>query len=77
MQILLDEDRYDKVARAAELRGLSIAAVIREAIDLLPDNLARRRAAISAILSAKPIPVPADPKELKREIAEAHDHPIT
>ena len=73
MQILLDEDRYRKVEREAERRGLSIAAVIREAIDRLPDATEQRQAAIKAILAAGPMPVPDDPLDLQRELDSAHD----
>ncbi len=74
VQLLLDDARYDKVAREAEQRGMSVGAVVREAIDQF-DTLAdrqRRREAIDAILSAPPMPVPDDPEDLKREIEEMH-----
>jgi len=74
-QILLDEARYRKVTREAERRGTSVASVIREAIDRLPDDLEKRRAAIEAILAAEPVPVPDDPEDLRREIDAAHDWP--
>ena len=73
LQILLDEERYQKVAREAERRGVSIASVVREAIDRLPADLEARRAAVRRILSAEPMPVPADPRELRRELDAAHD----
>lgn len=73
VQILLDEERYQKVASEAEQQGVSIAAVIREAIDRLPAGAARRRAAIEAILAAEPMPLPADPAELRPELDAAHD----
>ena len=73
LQILLDEDRYQKVSRQAELRHTSIAAVIREAIDLLPADAEVRRRAIAAILDAEPMPVAAHPSELRRELDAAHD----
>ena len=73
LQILLDEERYQKVAHEANRRGTSVAAVIREAIDRLPADLEQRRAAIAAILAAEPIPLPADPAELRHELDEAHD----
>ena len=73
VQILLDKERYDRVAREARRRGVPVAALIREAIDrVLPVSDARRRAAVRTILSAEPMPVP-DPDELRREIASAHD----
>lgn len=73
LQILLDDDRHDKVTRAAEQRGVSVAAVIREAIDRLPTDPERRRAAVEAILSAEPMPVPEDPGDVRRELADARD----
>jgi len=70
LQILLDESRYRRVAAIADERKTSIAAVIREAIDLLdPDERARKRAAGKAILEAEPMPVP-DIEELKAELDE-------
>lgn len=73
LQILLDEERFTKVAREAGRRGVSVAAVIRDAIDRMPTDLERRRAAIDFILAAEPMPVPADPADLRRELDEAHD----
>ena len=73
LQILLDEERYQKVVREADRRGTSVAAVIREAIDRLPDTSERQRAAIAAILGAEPMSVPDDPADLRQELDEAHD----
>jgi hypothetical protein len=68
-QILLDDARYERLAAAARERNLSVAAVIRDAIDLaVPADLARKREAVDDILMAEPIPVP-DVSELKREAA--------
>jgi hypothetical protein len=38
LQVLLDQDRYAKVEAEARASGRSVAAVIREAIDLLFDS---------------------------------------
>jgi hypothetical protein len=73
VQILLDDARYQKVAREALRRGVSIAAVIRDALDRLPADAEVRRTAVDAILAAEPMPVPADPAELRRELETAHD----
>ncbi len=73
IQILLDEARYQKVAREAERRGRSIAAVIREAIDRLPMPHEQHQAAIALILAAEPITLPSDPMALRHEIDAAHD----
>jgi hypothetical protein len=76
VQILLDDERYQKVSHEAERRGVSVAAVIREAIDHLPTAAEQRRTAIEAILAAAPMPVPADPAELRRELDAAHDRTV-
>ena len=73
LQILLDDARYRKVAREAKRRGISIGAVIRKAVDRLPADADAHRAAIEAILAAEPMAVPADPKELRRDLDSAHD----
>ena len=76
LQILLDRNQYQRVSREAARRGTSIAAVIRDAINHLPDDEETRRAAIDAILAAAPMAVPDDPSDLQREIDEARyrDH---
>jgi len=51
LQLLLDQDRYDRVAREAARSGRSVAAVIREAIDVrFEDDAARRSAAAAEFL---------------------------
>jgi hypothetical protein len=73
VQILLDQERYGKVLREAEARGVSVAAVIREAIDHLPASDERRRAAIAEILEAEPMDVPLELGALRLELDRAHD----
>jgi len=71
LQLLLDQERYDRVAAEADRSGRSVAAVIREAIDFRfpDDDDARRARAAQAFLD---LPRPADqpptesPAELKR-----------
>ncbi len=71
LQILLDEARYQRVAAEAKHRGVSVASVIREAIDrALPATSAQRQAAAERILSAPDMPVPADPSDLRGELEE-------
>ncbi|HEY8112299.1 MAG TPA: CopG family transcriptional regulator [Actinomycetes bacterium] len=71
--ITLDDERYERVSTAARRRGLSMAAVIREAIDLaLPRNQRRRRAAARHILSADPMAAPR-PRELRAELDKEHE----
>lgn len=72
LQILIDEPRYRRLAARARERNTSVAAVIREAIDVaFPADLAKKRAAWKAIKAAPPMPVP-EIDELKRELDEAH-----
>jgi hypothetical protein len=70
LHILIDEDRYRRVAAEADARGVSVARVIREAIDaVLPAERGRRARAARRILAAPPMPVPG-PDELRRELEE-------
>jgi hypothetical protein len=72
LQLLLDEARYRRLAVAARERGVSVAAVIRDAIDqAVPDDIDRKRDAAAAILAVEPMAVPATAAELKTELDEA------
>ncbi len=59
LQLLLDEERYQRVASAAREQRISVAAVIRDAIDksLAPVHR-RREAAARSILGAPQMEVP-------------------
>lgn len=72
VQLLLDEQRYGRVAALARQRGVSVAAVIRDAIDngLPSSDDRRRRKAAAALLAAEAMPVPADPADLVTELDE-------
>ena len=76
MQLLLDDVRYRRIAQEAQRRGVSMALVIRDAIDRLPVANSARRSAIDAILSAPPMSVPMDPAELRLELDEARGRPV-
>ncbi|MDO5627009.1 MAG: hypothetical protein Q4G43_01695 [Mobilicoccus sp.] len=83
LQILLDEKRYDRVAAEADRSGRSVAAVVREAIDMrFPDDAGQARAeAARSLLSltaddgsgAMAQPSGEGPAELKGAYAEALD----
>ena len=74
LQILLDEARYQRVAAEARDRGVSVASVVREAIDrALPATGPQRREAARRILAAPDMPVPADPSALRAELDELRD----
>lgn len=73
VHLLLDDLRYRKLTSEAKRRQVSVAAVIREAIDQLPADADQRRAAIAEVLAAEPMALPTDPGELRREVDAAHD----
>jgi hypothetical protein len=72
VHLLLDDGRYEKLQLESERRGVSVAEVVREAIDRLPTTV-DRSAAIEAILAAEPMAVPDDPAELRHELDQARD----
>ena len=68
LQILIDDDRHSRLKAIARERGVSVATVVREAIDQRvagPDG--RRRAAGRRLLEAAPMSVP-DVEELGQEL---------
>jgi predicted DNA-binding protein len=69
-QILLDEERYERLAAEARARGASVAALIREAIDrTFPAISTKKLSALKRILAAPTMPVP-EPDELRIELDE-------
>jgi hypothetical protein len=69
LQILLDDERHARITAAARERGVSVATVVREAIDrgiVAPAD--RRRAAGRSLLEAPDMDVPG-PAELKAELS--------
>lgn len=71
LQIRIDEVRYERVATIAARRHMSVAAVVREAIDRDLVDDARRNAGATHILSADAMPMPATVDELLGEVSEA------
>jgi hypothetical protein len=70
LQILLDDERHRRIVAVARDRGVSVAAVVREAIDrglASPDG--RRRAAGERLLGAADMPV-STPEALRAELDE-------
>lgn len=68
LQILLDEGRHARIVAAAQERGVSVARIVREAIDRgLPPSHGGRRAAGRRLLDAPDMPVP-DPAGLRAEL---------
>lgn len=70
LQILLDDERHQRILAVARERGVSVAAIVREAIDRGVSNPdARRHSAGRRVLDAADMPVPA-PAELKAELEQ-------
>jgi len=68
LQILLDDERHQRLVTVARERGVSVATVVREAIDRgLPRPDSSRRAAAARLLAAPDMPVP-EPEHLRAEL---------
>lgn len=68
LQILLDDERHRRITAIARERGVSVATVVREAIDRgVTSPRDRRRTAGQRILDAPDMPVP-DPGDLRNEL---------
>jgi hypothetical protein len=68
LQILIDDARHQRISAAARERGVSVATVVRDAIDRgLTNPDAQRRAAGGRLREAPDMPVP-DPRELRTEL---------
>ncbi|HEX9712452.1 MAG TPA: antitoxin [Actinomycetota bacterium] len=68
LQILLDEARYQKLAAHAKRRGVSVASIVRQAVDqFFGADDGRRVEAARRILGAEKVALP-DPEKLKNEM---------
>jgi hypothetical protein len=68
LQILLDDERHRRISSIARERGVSVAAVVREAIDRgVAGPASRRRSAGRRLLEAPDMPVP-ELDELRDEL---------
>jgi plasmid stability protein len=69
-QLLLDDDLHRRLRESAAERGISIGALIREAIDEKLDGMQDSRSrAFAKLLEAEPMPVDDWPV-MKQEITE-------
>ena len=74
LQVLIDDERYQRLKRESEQGGVPIGEIVRRAIDReLPASGDVRRAAVARLLDAKPMPVPQDPRDLDAEVRAARD----
>lgn len=76
LQLLLDEEQYQRLLSRSEAEGRSMGSLVREAIDLIwVDDDHRKRAAADVLLTAPAMPVP-EPADLRRELDEARSGPF-
>lgn len=75
LQVLVDEARWQRLSQAAQRRRVSVAVVVRDALDRALDDPDQqdRDEAVERLLAADPISVPLDPADLRSEIMTAHD----
>ena len=72
LQILLDDERHRRITAVARERGVSVATVVREAIDRgVVEAAGRRQAAAQRLLDAPDMAVP-DVEALRAELDELH-----
>ena len=69
LQIQIDDERHERIVRTARERGVSVATVVREAIDRGVGGPSARRLAAAGrrVLDAPDMPVP-EPRELRAEL---------
>ncbi len=74
LQVLIDEDRWTRLEREADHRGVPVAVLVREAIDeRFPAVAEERCAALQAVLDAEPMDV-AEPSRLREELDSIRSH---
>jgi len=72
LQVLLDDERYERLKRESAHRGVPIGELVRQAIDrAIPTEPGRKQVALRRILAAKPMQVPEHPAALKAELRSA------
>ncbi len=70
LQVLIEEAQWARLEDLAEARGVSVASLVRGAIETaLPGGSQGRAAAAQAVLDGAPMAVP-DPPELQQELDE-------
>ncbi len=74
LQVLIDDACHRRITLAAQERGVSLATIVREALDRgLANPDLKRRAAGRRLLDAPDMPVP-QPTELRAELEALPDH---
>ena len=73
LQLLIDTEQRRRLDAEARRRGISVGAVVREAIEaqLGGASARERRAAVRAMRDRQPTGKPIEPEELRRAIDES------
>lgn len=72
LQVLVDEQRLERLKRQAERSGASVGALVRDAIDrTYPPVSPERAQAVEELLAMEPMPVDDWPA-MKRDIEQMH-----
>jgi hypothetical protein len=69
LQVLLDDERFERLAAESARRNAPVAALVREAIDAAYPSVAGRSGAAATILAAPSMEVPG-PSGLRAELEE-------
>ncbi|HEX9890221.1 MAG TPA: hypothetical protein VGA69_12125 [Nitriliruptorales bacterium] len=68
LQVLIEDEQWDRLETVAAERGVSVASLVRQAIDeSIPGGRRTRARSARAILDADTMEVP-EPGELRREL---------
>ncbi len=72
LQVLIEPEEHTRLAALAARQGVSVAEVVRRAIDtaITPADRITSLAALIELLRAPAVPMPAEVADLEREIDE-------
>ena len=76
LQVLVEPEHLELLRREARRRGVSVAEVVRTAVEReIGDTRKRRLDAFERLMALPRFPVPAEPADLEREINEMYGRP--
>ena len=76
LQVMVEPAQSERLRREARRRGVSVAEVVRAAIEReVGGSQGQRLEAFERLMSLPAFPVPEDPADLEREINSMYDRP--